>query len=1073
MKRIAMICVLLCFASHLYAGTTGKIAGVIKDDQGNPLPGANVIVEGTRLGAVADADGSYFIINILPGRYALTASLIGYTNQTQSDVSVKTDFTTPLNFQLKETTVELAELTVVAERPPVERDKTTSKYIMGGDTIDRLSTAANTSELMSLQAGVSLDNNEPAIRGSYQGNRGNSETLVYVDGVVMDAGTARGDVQFVGVNSDAVQEITVITGGMEAEYGNATSGAIHIITREGGKNFHGKGGFTYIPPGKKHWGGNVYDSPIHKGRMKWGDATWENETYTDPGPDRQMGTGDDITRLAHERTDYTGIHGYEVDGSLSGPLLGNASFFVTAQHEGQASHFPSPTKRGIFHQAVSTSPQTARWIESPYNIKGTYKLAWDVQSNIKVKVGGVYARHEAYQVGEGESWVQGVKRTVGRELQGIDIFLPANEAGAGIANVKHDLAYISLTHTLSNKTFYEARLSYYRDATDTTNVPGVTSQFGGGITEPLRKDQDGVFTIGPRRVSIWINDHRARLNFKLDYSSQINKNHFIKTGIDLTRHTYWWNQINWPQAGKSRYQLAGVPYEMGEPINPIQSAFYLQDKMEFEGIIVNLGIRYDRHDHNGDFYSPLANNAWSGTPMTNSWSRQRKFMPRTTVSTKSAWSPRLGVSHPITANAIIRFSYGIFHQMPGFWHLYSYEWRGVAPPEDFNDNGQIDDTEWLNKNNQPATTGNPHLDYKRSTNFEVGTDWNFYQDYVLSFTTYQQSVDGQVRFGNALWRDPSRKSQRGRNTPLGYVFTDNRGFEMSLRKDFSQNFSFQVAYNHQWQSGGNAGINRIIYFPNSQFVASDLYFVQHTKDTNGDGVVNASDDGSEAKVPLTPQQIQDIGAEADRYIQTIREGTNPDWNPLTDSEIQEVENLPGVFYFTRNTTSDRSAGRGGRAETAGFGDRRGTMKIAFTYETPMHYGPALGGFRLNLINTLKTGRRISIPHPTQGNVERFGPMETKTHLSLEKRFRTGRTEATLFMNVYNFFNQRDPATEYFWRGPWFDRHNQGPQAELWYLYGMDMPKPTEKNYINYGDTKEYHRWAGRPREISIGLQIGF
>ena len=79
-------------------------------------------------------------------------------------------------------------------------------------------------------------------------------------------------------------------------------------------------------------------------------------------------------------------------------------------------------------------------------------------------------------------------------------------------------------------------------------------------------------------------------------------------------------------------------------------------------------------------------------------------------------------------------------------------------------------------------------------------------------------------------------------------------------------------------------------------------------------------------MPLTPQQIQEIGAEADRYIQTIREGTNPDWNPLTDSEIQEVENLPDVFFFTRNTTSDRSAGRGGAAETAGFGDRRGTMK---------------------------------------------------------------------------------------------------------------------------------------------------
>ena len=676
-------------------------------------------------------------------------------------------------------------------------------------------------------------------------------------------------------------------------------------------------------------------------------------------------------------------------------------------------------------------------------------------------------------MGEGESWVQGVRRTIGRELQGIDVFLPAGEAGAGIAKVKQDLAYASLTHTLSPKTFYEAKLSYFRDATDTTGVPGVTSQFGGGITETLRKDQDGVFTLGPRDVSIWINDHRARQNFKFDFSSQVNKNHFLKTGIDITRHTYWWNQINWPQAGRSRYQLSGVPYEMSVPIHPIQSALYVQDKMEFQGIIVNAGLRYDRHDANGDYFSPVPNNTWTGAPMTNSWSRIRKFMPRTEVAATSAWSPRLGVSHPITDNAIIRFSYGIYHQMPGFWHLYSYEWRGVAPPQDYNENGQIDDTEWLNQNNQPATTGNPHLDYKRSTNFEVGTDWNFYQDFVLGFTTFQQSADGQVAFGNVRWRDPSRKSQAGRNAPLGYIFSDSRGFELSLRKDFSRNYSFQVSYNHQWQSGGRAGVNRVIYAPNSTFVASDLYFISHTKDTNGDGSVNAQDDGSEAKIPLTSAQISEIGAEADRYLATIRDGTNPDWNPLTDSKLQEVESLPGVFFFTRNTTSDRSAGRGGGAETALGGDRRATMKIAFSYETPLSYGTALGGFRLNLINTLKTGRSINVAHPTQGNVERFGPMETKTNLSLEKRFTIQGSNTAVFMNISNLFNQRDPATEYFWRGPFFDRQKQGPQSELWYLYGMDMPKPTDKDYINFGDTKEYHRWAGRPRELSFGVEVGF
>ena len=111
--------------------TTGKIAGVIKDDQGNPLPGANVIVEGTRLGAVADADGSYFIINILPGRYALTASLIGYTNQTQSDVSVKTDFTTPLNFELKETTRRIGR-THSRGRTPARRKRQNHEQIHQG-----------------------------------------------------------------------------------------------------------------------------------------------------------------------------------------------------------------------------------------------------------------------------------------------------------------------------------------------------------------------------------------------------------------------------------------------------------------------------------------------------------------------------------------------------------------------------------------------------------------------------------------------------------------------------------------------------------------------------------------------------------------------------------------------------------------------------------------------------------------------------------------------------------------------------------------------------------------------------
>ena len=170
-KSFLLGTVMTMLTSTAFAGTTGKIAGVVRDNQGKPLPGANVIIAGTRMGGSADAEGAYFIINLDPGIYELTASLVGFNKQSQTGVSVKVDFTTPVDFELQETSLELGEIRVVAKRPPVEKDRTGSKYTVAAGTIDRLSTGARTSELLALQAGVSLDNNEPGIRGSDKGFR--------------------------------------------------------------------------------------------------------------------------------------------------------------------------------------------------------------------------------------------------------------------------------------------------------------------------------------------------------------------------------------------------------------------------------------------------------------------------------------------------------------------------------------------------------------------------------------------------------------------------------------------------------------------------------------------------------------------------------------------------------------------------------------------------------------------------------------------------------------------------------------------------------------------------------------
>ena len=140
--------------SSAFAGITGKIAGRVTDDKGVSLPGVSAVLEGTRQGAVTDKDGFYVILSVGPGSYSLTASLIGFTKVTKRDVRVAVDYTTPVDFRLKEEAVEASEVVVTAERPPVEKDKTSTKYMLTTEEINQAPLVKTTAELISLQPGV-------------------------------------------------------------------------------------------------------------------------------------------------------------------------------------------------------------------------------------------------------------------------------------------------------------------------------------------------------------------------------------------------------------------------------------------------------------------------------------------------------------------------------------------------------------------------------------------------------------------------------------------------------------------------------------------------------------------------------------------------------------------------------------------------------------------------------------------------------------------------------------------------------------------------------------------------------
>ncbi|HEY4644457.1 MAG TPA: TonB-dependent receptor, partial [Bacteroidota bacterium] len=230
-----MVCVTALFWSQTsFSGTTGKIAGVVKDaSTGEPIPGVNVFLEGTTTGAAADIDGKYFIINVPPGTYTVLASVIGYTSVRQTNVAVSVDLTTALDFSLSPTVLELGtEVVITAERPLVKKDLTSVESRVTAAQIQSMP-VQDFGDVLNLQSGVTVDRfGNIHIRGGRT-----SEIAYWVDGVsVTDVYDNSASVI---IENNFVQELQVISGTFNAEYGNAMSGIINVVTKEGGRRYEG------------------------------------------------------------------------------------------------------------------------------------------------------------------------------------------------------------------------------------------------------------------------------------------------------------------------------------------------------------------------------------------------------------------------------------------------------------------------------------------------------------------------------------------------------------------------------------------------------------------------------------------------------------------------------------------------------------------------------------------------------------------------------------------------------------------------------------------------------------------
>ncbi len=687
--------------------TTGKIIGRVTDtNNGEPIAGANVTIDKTFLGASTDIEGEFYIINIPPGKYTLHVQMIGYGTQVVKDISVSVNRTTTVNADLKESLIDGEEIVVVAEKAMIKKDQTSSIKNVSSEQIEALP-VETIDDVVQMQTGI--------VQGHFRGGR-STEVSYLVDGVQTDEMFNR-DGQTLEIETDAVQDVEVITGTFNAEYGKAMSGIVNMITKDGSADFHGS--FTgYIS--------NFYtsNSDVFIG-LKSSDI-FRNQDYK---------------------------------FSLSGPLYGNSIFFlINYRYQDQQGHLNGINRfepgnytnfitrpealndhstpwDAVIHENKLYSEHTGddRYVPMNSSKKSTImaKLTFKLWQSLKFSIMGNFTGYNPNLKYGNETY--DTEFRYGQDARGYNHSSKYRPYGRAKNYEKGEFYLFSLNHLLSNSLFYDLKISYqnhkrasflYNDPFDTRYVSDGYDRSGGG------------FITGGQEKSHWERIQKD-FNIKMDFTWQINKNHSIKSGALFTNYSL----NNKPNRYIDIRQRTGDPsylslyYDPSEKRvvfsdytasilpdsavdeyikKPYEFAYYLQDKMEFEELVINFGLRYDYFNSNTVYPTDLRN-------PDNLQDRQRvseykKAKPQQQVS------PRFGLSYTLGKKAVLHFSYGHFFQMPPLSSMYS-EHLFLIPTGDFK-----------------TVHGNPNIKAERTVQYETGIWLELMKDMGLELSVFYRDI---------------------------------------------------------------------------------------------------------------------------------------------------------------------------------------------------------------------------------------------------------------------------------------------------------------------------------------------
>lgn len=833
MKNKILFSFLTIFLSihFLYAGNTGKIAGrVIDKETKEPIPFANVIVEGTQLGAATNLNGEFVILNVPPGVYSVTASVVGYQKKTITDVRVNVDFTTRLEFALTQGSIDLPPVVVQGERNPlIRQDLTNPVASITSDKIDELP-VDQIADVIKLQAGVVVGNDgDIHIRGGY-GN----EIAYTLNGITLN--DPYGNRRSVGLATNAVQEVSVSSGTFNAEYGNALSGVVNYVTKEGSSKYTGS---------IKAYSGDYVTRRTD---------LFENLDKVDPlnRARTELTFGGPLPFFSRYINFFLSSVYEDFKGSLYGKRLYNPtdSYLERNNFRSGDPRYGTSTQSYFFNPYSKTDSSglptgDGAWI--PMN----WSRSFNFQGNLIIKpIPTIKFKYEyVYERGTSQDFQRSYKYNPdGR---------PTNYSNGYI----HAFDW---THTVSNNIFYTLKLSHatnyyksylYEDPLDERYLPslyartlGNTAFLTGGTDNSrfFRKTQTlgikgdlvaQLFDVHEVKMGFEIRRHRLNVESYTVQVGYINNQGLFTT---LTPATLLYDSVQLVRRIPSDTSL----YTSYERL-PVQAAVYIQDKIELaSSMILNVGLRYE-------FFNPAAQYNPNVSKDLSDLKAGSITRSATDAKPKHRLSPRISVSYPITDRGVIRFSYGHFYQVPSLSSLYANPFFYVA---NFGEN---------------PTFGNPNVEPQKSVQYELGLQQLLLDDLKLEVTGFYKDVSNYI-YTQQIYTNEGRAFYLLTNL----AYSSSKGITVSLLKRRSPQdfFSASLDYTFSLAEGNRTYPADEIFFSEKSGKQSETYLVPFSFDRSH--VINAT---------LTFTQPNNWIASFIGYLQT---GTP--YTPIFPSNIVDI-----------------------------------------------------------------------------------------------------------------------------------------------------------------------------------------